>query len=108
MSVSYVLNNQRLTTIAAQLRPRASAAVRKAAFDIQAHAQTNAPVDTGALQASIQVTETSDLSAEVSTNVEYAIYQEMGTVHMAAQPYMKPAADAVRPSFEAAMARLVE
>ena len=32
----------------------------------------------------------------VSTDVEYAIYQELGTRHMAAQPFMRPAAQTVQ------------
>ena len=39
-----------------------------------------------------------DLEALVGSNVEYAIDQEFGTRNKAAQPYLRPAADAVRGS----------
>ena len=31
------------------------------------------------------------ISVYIGTNVEYAPYQELGTIHMAAQPFLKPA-----------------
>lgn len=54
------------------------------------HASALAPVDTGRLRGSIDYTVSED-TAYVGTNVEYAIYQEMGTRYMAAQPFLKPA-----------------
>jgi len=61
-------------------------------------AQRLAPVDTGTLRASIHVdsVERSGMSvtATVSTGgeaSEYAVYVELGTRRMAAQPYMTPA-----------------
>ena len=58
----------------------------------EGYAKKLAPVDTGNLRNSI----THDLddgepAAYIGTNVEYAPYQELGTVHMAAQPFLKPA-----------------
>jgi HK97 gp10 family phage protein len=48
-------------------------------------------VDTGNLRNSI--THTSDgKAAYIGTNVEYGKYVELGTVKMAAQPYLRPAA----------------
>lgn len=93
--------------IAAGMMPKAQAAVDKAAADIEAHAKQRAPVDTGALRNSIQSRPVAPLSAEVTTGVDYAIYQEYGTHKMAAQPFMTPAADAVSPLFVAAMAQIV-
>jgi HK97 gp10 family phage protein len=42
------------------------------------------------------------------TDVEYAQHLEYGTVHMEARPFMVPAAERVRPSFEAAMRSAVK
>lgn len=39
----------------------------------------------------------------VADGVEYGLYQEMGTVKMAAQPFMVPAVEAVRPGFAQSM-----
>jgi len=44
-----------------------------------------------------------DATAIAYTDVEYAQHLEYGTVHMEARPFMVPAADKVRPSFEKAI-----
>lgn len=86
---------------------RASQAVRKAAFDVESRAKRLAPVDTGALRNSISTTVSGGgLAATVGPTVHYGIYQELGTRRMRPHPYMGPAADAVLPGFEAAMAEL--
>lgn len=91
-----------------EVRKALSAAIRKAAFDVEGRAKVNAPVDTGALRNSIQAkAEAGALEAEVVTGIEYAIHQEFGTGRMAAQPFMIPAADAVRPDFEKAVAAVL-
>ncbi len=99
--------SDRLPELQGQLRQQASAAIRKAAYDVEAHAKAVVPVDTGNLKNSIQTTMESVLTAIVSTHVEYAPYVEYGTRRMAARPYLGPAAEAVRPSLEAAMKRLL-
>jgi len=69
----------------------------------QADARAFVAVDTGALKASISsdidFTATS-VEATVFTNNPYALYQEMGTVKMAAHPYMMPALNANKSTFE--------
>jgi len=98
----------RLPEIAASLRPKASQIVRKAAADIEAHAKSIVPVDTGNLKNSIQTEMESDLTAVVGTNVEYAPYVELGTYKMAPRPYLGPAAERAKPCFEAAMKALFD
>lgn len=106
-------------------------AVRKAAFDIQADAMRGAAVDTGFLKNSIYVvTEGSSnyeraairagkksdaemlpevdpppdkMTAYVAVGADYGVYVEFGTINMAAQPYLTPAAEWVRPQFIAAL-----
>ena len=78
-------------------------AVRETALVAQGDARQNAPVDTGALKGSISTE--FDRNAESSTgtvytNIEYGLYQEMGTVNMAAHPYMMPALNANKSTFE--------
>ena len=46
-------------------------------------------------------------TASVDVGASYGIYQEYGTYKMATHPFMTPAAEAVRPSFMAAMRQLV-
>lgn len=68
----------------------------KIAHDIEAWAKHNAPVDTGFLKGSIRATQESPVSWMVMVGAEYGAYVELGTVKMAAQPYMLPAVEAVR------------
>ena len=69
----------------------------------QADARAFVAVDTGALKASISsdidFTATS-VEATVFTNNPYALYQEMGTVKMPAHPYMMPALNDNKSTFE--------
>lgn len=57
----------------------------------EGYAQLLAPVDTGRLRNSITHAVIDENSVAIGTNVEYAIYQELGTSKMKAQPYLKPA-----------------
>lgn len=59
---------------------------------VEGTAKNLCPVDTGRLRNSISNTAKIDeLAVYVGTNVEYAEYVERGTLHMDAQPYLKPA-----------------
>jgi HK97 gp10 family phage protein len=93
----------RLPGVAGQVRAGARLAVTKTVADLEAQAKSRAPVDTGALRNSITGTMTGETEGEVSTNQEYAPHQEWGTRFQPGTPFMRPAADAVRPGFEAAM-----
>jgi HK97 gp10 family phage protein len=95
--------SNRLPAIAAAVRPAVSAEVKKATLAIQAGAQAKAPVKTGTLRRSITSQFPTDLSGVVGPSVSYAIFQEMGTRHHAARPFMRPAAEAVLPGFAAAV-----
>ena len=58
----------------------------------EGYAKKLAPVDTGNLRNSItHDVDDGEPAAYIGTNVEYAQYQELGTIHMAAQPFLKPA-----------------
>ena len=58
----------------------------------EGYAKKLAPVDTGNLRNSITHTvDDEEPAAYIGTNVEYAPYQELGTIHMKAQPFLKPA-----------------
>lgn len=67
---------------------------------VETQASLLSPVDTGLLRKSIthRVLKTaSGGTAEVGTNVEYAPYQEFGTVKMAPQPFLTPALNEEKP-----------
>lgn len=68
-------------------------AVYRTGAAILARADEIVPVDTGELKASGKL-EQEGLRAEVSYDSEHAVYPEFGTVHMAAQPYLRPALEA--------------
>lgn len=103
MSTKIVVKYNNLPKIAAKLPEAVSEIVRKAAFDVEAHAKTIVPVDTGTLKNSINTEFPSQSKAIIAPHTEYAIYVEFGTRRMRAQPYMRPAAEKVTPSFIAAM-----
>ena len=71
--------------------------LERAAQEVVDGAQSIVPVDTGALRASIKVTESGKnhivISAGDNDRVVYAAFVEMGTSKMSAQPYMGPQAD---------------
>jgi HK97 gp10 family phage protein len=98
-----------LKHIDAQIQKALSAAIRSAAFAIEARAKLSCPVDTGTLRNSIQ-TDTggkrysnrtavgsgltsAPLKATVGSSVEYAGYVEHGTRHQKGKPFLTPAAD---------------
>lgn len=103
----WVIQSNILPAIIASLGPRADAFCAKAAHDIEAIAKANAPVDTGTLRNSIKAVKIATAVWRVIVGVEYGLYVEWGTVHMAAQPYLQPAVNTVRPQFLAAMRTLV-
>ena len=58
----------------------------------EGYAKKLAPVDTGNLRNSITHTvDEEETAAYIGTNVEYASYVCLGTIHMKAQPFLKPA-----------------
>lgn len=62
------------------------------AYDIESDAKQNCPVDTGRLRASITAYVDRDkMAALVGSNVEYAIFVELGTNQQQAHPYLYPA-----------------
>lgn len=75
--------------------------VKKHAASVQKHAMQHAPVDTGFLKQHIMPPVLTDrgLTAEITSTAEYSAYLEYGTRFMKAQPYMRPALEAVNSAF---------
>ena len=93
---------QKLSSMGGDVLEALGESVATTGIIAQADARAMAPVDTGELKQSISSDiEFSDTKVEavVFTNVPHAIFQEFGTYKMAAQPYMKPAADASKSVF---------
>ena len=97
----------RFPAIRAELLRGGGAIVRKGALDVQANAQEFAPVDTGNLKASINAQELDALRWIVGTVVEYGPHQEYGTVNQSGTPYLRPAAERVRPHYIEAWAQFL-
>ena len=58
----------------------------------EGYAKKLAPVDTGNLRNSItHEVDDGEPAAYIGTNVEYAPYVCLGTIHMKSQPFLKPA-----------------
>lgn len=96
----------RLTEAAATLKARASAAVRRTAYAVEADAKALAPVDTGNLRNSITTSVTlagTAITAEVGPTAEYGGYVEYGTSTQGPQPFLGPAFDRRAPQLEAAL-----
>ena len=86
----------------------AKAVVAKNGSRLQQDAMYHTPIDTGFLRRSIGLEiEDGGLTADVKATAHYAGYVELGTRFMAAQPYMKPAFNAVKPKFVADLKKLV-
>ncbi len=69
------------------------------AVQVEGAAKRLCPVDTGRLRSSIShelAVDGRGLVAFIGTNVEYAIYVELGTRFQPAQPYLRPALRAAR------------
>lgn len=70
-----------------------AAALEEMGLACEGYAKLACPVDTGRLRSSItHMTKPSDGAVYVGTNVEYGPCVELGTVHKAARPFLKPAA----------------
>src|SRR6266568_1517509 len=74
----------------------------KATFD---EAEATVPVDTGELHDS-EYLEVGDLKAEVGFDSDHAVYVELGTYKMAAQPYLLPAFEHNLPTLIDALSHL--
>ena len=62
-------------------------ALKTIGLKAEGYAKKNCPVDTGRLRNSITHQNDKD-TVYIGTNVEYAVYVEMGTRNMKAQPYL--------------------
>lgn len=103
---SLVVNYNRFGPAASRMRSELPAVVGRTAIDIETRAKGYAAVDTGEMRAGINSVH-SGLSATVNAPVEHSLYVEYGTSKMAAQPFIRPAAEAGGPVFQAAVAELL-
>ena len=89
MNVQFTDNSKEIIEAMQQATVRA---LEKCGLTAEGYAKKLAPVDTGNLRNSItHDVDDGEPAAYIGTNVEYAPYQELGTIHMKAQPFLKPA-----------------
>ena len=105
-SVTVKLDTKKLDEILAKAPERASLLVARGALAVRGRAASLAPVDTGALRASIAEREVGQFKWQVYAGVEYAIYQEFGTYKMAAHPFLGPAVEATRKEYNKSWSEL--
>lgn len=86
----------RSAQVLAALTNAAHQGLRETALFIEARAEALVPVDTGRLRGTIEAEETGRLEMEVQEGEglvpNYGVFQEFGTVRMAPQPHLTPAA----------------
>ena len=97
-----------LTKIAGKAGEAAKRALLRTGADVVAMTKQLAPVDTGKLQHSYGAVPVSSQEVHVGTDVEYAIFQEFGTVHMPAQPHLTPAMQQSEVTFQARLKQEIE
>lgn len=100
-----------LESVPLRMLPLGRQALKKALTDIQAGAQNRAPVDTGNLKNSISTATQGNgayARGEVGPTAKYGAFVENGTSRARAQPYLRPATDAVLPGYEQALAQLAQ
>lgn len=92
-----------------KVKREVSELVETTALKIERDAKWNAPVDTGRLEASITTKMNKrTTSAEVYTDVEYALPVELGSSSQGAQPYMIPAFNKHAKGFEKQVKSIAE
>jgi len=100
MAGAYVrLNPEAIHVLLESERGPVGVDLLKRCIRVEAAAKRLAPVDTGRLRSSITHEVGHDirgLVGFVGSDVHYAIYQELGTRFMHAQPYLRPALAAAR------------
>lgn len=89
------LDTAALDKLAAHLNTNVSTALRRAATQAYGIAADLAPYDTGALSNTLRMDRDSELLYTIYDQVEYGIWQELGTSKMGAQPFMTPAIERV-------------
>lgn len=94
IELSVVINTDKLDAVIANLSELDNFIVDAATGEIMQGAIQGVPVLTGLLQSTIE-REVRGGEGVVFTGSGYGLFVEMGTVKMAAQPYLRPAFEAV-------------
>lgn len=90
MSIKVKIDLRGMELIDPKVRAAIKTGLNKTGRRIERDAKILAPIDTGRLRASISPTLKGHLLT-VQDNVEYGIFQELGTRKMKPHPFLKPA-----------------
>lgn len=91
--------NSRIPTVQQELGPRLALAVEHIALIIQRGCQIRSRVDTGQMRSGWRVHQTALYEWTISNAVVHAIFNELGTRYMSAQPMLVPSVEAAEPLF---------
>lgn len=94
-----VIVKSRIPQYSAAVRVALAKAVQDTAYEIEARAKMNAPVDTGFLKNSIFSKQIAAYRWSIGPSASYGIWQELGTHKMAAHPFLLPALRASEAGF---------
>lgn len=78
-----------LSAVLARIEAEKRVRLEQSGVAVQNHVMSRTPVDTGRLRASIHSQVDGD-SVRIGTNVNYAVFVELGTRHQSPQPYLVP------------------
>ena len=101
------ITDKRFREAEREIIKQADKALRTSAFAVEAMAKIQAPWRTGNLRNSIQTRFPIPGTAIISANAHYAIYVEMGTRFMAAQPFLIPSFEKGKRQLMALLSKLV-
>lgn len=107
-SVTIKIISNKFPQLPAALRKQVVDQVARSTYDVEARSKQLCPVRTGTLRRSIHsVFEQGGLRGICGPSVDYGLFVEMGTRHMGARPYMRPAAELVLPRFADELKRIL-
>lgn len=102
------MDNFRIESHLPEVQDAVEDAVTKALEEIgltaEGYAKKKCPVDTGRLRNSISHA-AKEQTVYIGTNVEYAVYVEMGTKNTKSQPYLRPAVTEHKDTYRAIVKR---
>lgn len=102
------MDNFRIESHLPEVQDAVEDAITKALEEIgltaEGYAKKKCPVDTGRLRNSISHA-AKEQTVYIGTNVEYAVYVEMGTKNTKSQPYLRPAVTEHKDTYRAIVKR---
>lgn len=97
MSCSFISHAKEALQGAAKAK---AAAMEVIGGKAESYAKKACPVDTGRLRNSITHAQMDENTEVIGSNVEYAVFVELGTSKMKARPFLRPAAENHGPEYK--------